>query len=86
QSVVDHTKQPTDPGYFSINNLAFQVPLLCLLPLNSIAIDKIYVDFDLEIRSVGSYDYKSQVNAGVLLVEKKAVLNVRIAPAKQEYK
>ena len=66
--------------------MAFQVPLLCLLPLNSLAIDKINVDFDLEITSVGSYDYKSQVNAGVQLVEKKAVLNGRIAPAKQEYK
>ena len=78
QPVVDHTKQPTDPGYISINKMAFQVPLLCLLPLNSLAIDKINVDFDLEITS--------QVNAGVQLVEKKAVLNGRIAPAKQEYK
>ena len=86
QPVVDHTKQPTDPGYISINKMAFQVPLLCLLPLNSLAIDKINVDFDLEITSVGSYDYKSQVNADVQLVEKKAVLNGRIAPAKQEYK
>ena len=75
-----------DPGYISINKMAFQVPLLCLLPLNSLAIDKINVDFDLEITSVGSYDYKSQVNADVQLVEKKAVLNGRIAPAKQEYK
>ena len=62
QPVVDHTKQPTDPGYISINKMAFQVPLLCLLPLNSLAIDKINVDFDLEITSVGSYDYKSQTN------------------------
>ena len=52
QPVVDHTKQPTDPGYISINKMAFQVPLLCLLPLNSLAIDKINVDFDLEITSV----------------------------------
>ena len=57
QPVVDHTKQPTDPGYISINKMAFQVPLLCLLPLNSLAIDKINVDFDLEITSVGSYNY-----------------------------
>ena len=85
QPVVDHTKQPTDPGYISINKMAFQVPLLCLLPLNSLAIDKINVDFDLEITSVGSYDYKSQVNADVQLVEKKAVLlrpnrNIRKTP------
>ena len=39
-----------------------------------------------KLTSVGSYDYKSQVNADVQLVEKKAVLNGRIAPAKQEYK
>ena len=86
QPVVDHTKQPTDPEYISINKMAFQVPLLCLLPLNSLAIDKINVDFDLEITSVGSYNYESKVNADVQLVERKAVLNGRIAPAKQEYK
>ena len=80
QPVVDHTKQPTDPGYISINKMAFQVPL------NSLAIDKINVDFDLEITSVGSYNYESKVNADVQLVERKAVLNGRIAPAKQEYK
>lgn len=83
QPVVDHTKQPTDPGYISINKMAFQVPLLCLLPLNSLAIDKVDVDFDLEITSVGSYNYQSKVNEDVQLVERKAVLNGRIAPARQ---
>lgn len=83
QPVVDHTKQPTDPGYISINKMAFQVPLLCLLPLNSLAIDKVDVDFDLEITSVGSYNYQSKVNEEMQLVERKAVLNGRIAPARQ---
>lgn len=86
QPVVDHTKEPTDPGYISINKMAFQVPLLCLLPLNSLAIDKVNVDFDLEITSVGSYSYNSEVNSDVQLVERKAVLNGRIAPAKQDFK
>lgn len=86
QSVVDHTKQPTDPGYISINKMAFQVPLLCLLPLNSLAIDKVDVDFDLEITSVGSYSYQSKMNSDMQLVERKAVLNGRIAPARQSCK
>ncbi len=75
QPVMDHTKQPDDPDYISIKKMAFQVPLLCLLPLNSIAVDKVNVDFDLEITSIGSY----QSNTNIM--EKKAVLNGRVAPA-----
>ena len=75
QSVVDYTKQPTDPDYVTIEKMAFQVPLLCMLPINSIAIDTVNVNFDLEITSVGSY--KSNID----LFERKAVLNGRIAPA-----
>lgn len=77
QPVIDATKQPADPGYISIEKMAFQVPLLCLLSLNSLAIDKVSVDFDLEITSVGSYQ------SNVDIVEKKAVLNGRVAPTSQ---
>lgn len=78
QPVMDPTKQPTDPGYISIEKMTFQVPLLCLLSLNSLAIDKVNVDFDLEITSVGSY----QSNVDVM--ERKAVLNGRVASVPQK--
>ena len=67
-------------GIVSVNEIIFQVPLLCLLPLNSLAIDNVNVDFDLEITSVGSYAYKPEENSNMQLVERKAVLNGRLAP------
>lgn len=67
-------------GNVSVNEIVFQVPLLCLLPLNSLAIDNVSVDFDLEITSVGSYAYNAEENSDVQLVERKAVLNGRLAP------
>lgn len=67
-------------GNVSANEMTFQVPLLCLLPLNSLAVDTVNVDFDLEITSVGSYVYKPEDNGNIQLVERKAVLNGRLAP------
>lgn len=58
--------------------LYFQIPLLCLLPINSIAVDNIKVDFDLEVTSIGSYKSNNQ------LFEKRAVINGKIAPAERK--
>lgn len=77
QPVINPTKKPSDPEYISIEKMAFQVPLLCLIPLNSLAVDKVNVDFDLEITSVGSYQ------SNIDVVERKAVLNGRVASATQ---
>lgn len=63
-------------GTTKVDKLYFQVPLLCLLPLNSIAVDNIKVDFDLEITSIGSYASNTS------LFEKRAVINGKIAPAR----
>ncbi|WP_052356145.1 hypothetical protein [Bacteroides timonensis] len=48
------------------------------------------VDFDLEITSVGSYVYKPKDNGNIQLVERKVLLNGRLAPPggevrKEEY-
>lgn len=63
-------------GTPKIDTLYFQVPLLCLLPLNSIAVDNVKVNFDLEVTSIGSYQSSSS------LFEKRAVINGKIAPSK----
>lgn len=64
-------------GTYSIDKLYFQVPLLCLLPINSIAIDNVKLNFDLEVTSVSSY------KSSTPLFEKRAVINGKIAPAEQ---
>ena len=69
QSIENIDSQSTET-----EELYFQMPLLCLLPLNAIAIENVKVDFDLEITSISSY--KSSTN----LFPERAVLNGRLAP------
>lgn len=72
---IDHDKEPGDPDYFKTTKLNFQLPLLTLVPLNSLAIDKVTVDFDMEITSVTSYNSEH----GIL--DKQAQLNGKISSA-----
>lgn len=64
-------------NYIKTEELKFNIPLLCLVPLNSLAIDKVTVDFDLEITSATSKSYKAGAN-GNKIIDKKAQLNGRI--------
>jgi hypothetical protein len=73
RGVIDNTKKPGDPDYVSKAEMSFNIPLLCLVPLNSLVIDKVTVDFDMEITSVTSYES----NNGI--IDKKAQLNGRIS-------
>jgi hypothetical protein len=77
QGIVDYSKQPADADYIQMTEMAFQMPLLCLLPLNTLAIDKVKVDFDLEITSIGSY---KSTRKDANIIARKAVLNGRVAP------
>jgi hypothetical protein len=72
RGVVNPDKKPDDPDYINLVEMTFSVPLLCLVPLNSLVIDKVTVDFDMEITSVTSYDS----NHGI--IDKQAQLNGRI--------
>jgi hypothetical protein len=79
QGVIDSSKSPDDPDYIKKVDMPFSVPLLCLVSLNSLAIDKVNVDFDLEITSMTSYNI---VDPGVergKIVDKKALLNGKIS-------
>ncbi len=76
RGVANPDKKPEDADYIHVTEMAFQMPLLCLLPLNSLGIDKIKVDFDLEITSIGSYQSKSSSSG---IINRKAVLNGRVA-------
>lgn len=73
KGIVDTSKRPEDPDYIKKVEMNFSIPLLCLVPINSIAIDKVTVDFDLEITSVTSYD------SGRGIIDKQAQLNGKIS-------
>lgn len=81
RSVIDNNKLPSDADYITIQTLDFEVPIFCLIPINSLAIDKITVDFDMEITSTSSWtltedDHK---NTGKRVLNKQAQLNGKIS-------
>lgn len=59
---------------FNQQDIIFQVPLISIAPLNSIAIQKIKIDFNLDITSITSY-----VNTTNDIIERKAQLNGKIS-------
>ena len=44
KSFINHDKQPGDADYIEVQRLDFQLPLICIIPLNSLVIDKVTVD------------------------------------------
>ncbi|MFA6876610.1 MAG: DUF2589 domain-containing protein [Parabacteroides sp.] len=86
QGVIDASKQPGDPDYIKKAEMIFSVPLLCLVPLNSLAIDKVTVDFDMEITSMTSYAIEDPGVERGKVMDKKAQLNGKICNKQNEEK
>nr|WP_319569866.1 DUF2589 domain-containing protein [uncultured Draconibacterium sp.] len=82
KGLVDNSKKTDDPDYIQKVEMTFSMPLICLVPLNSLAVDKVNVDFDMEIVSMTSYEY---INAGGV-IDKRAQLNGRITNKKEDSK
>lgn len=80
KGVADPTKEPDDPDYIKKTEMTFSIPLLCLIPINSLAIDKVTVDFDMEITSVTSYNTEKEKG----IIDKKAQLNGKISSKRDE--
>jgi hypothetical protein len=78
KGIVDNSKSPSDQDFIKQTELKFSIPLLCLVPLNSLAIDKVNIDFDMEITSVTSYDS----NKGI--IDKQAQLKGKISSQPKE--
>ncbi len=81
QNVFDNNKLPTDEGYMSIKKINFEIPLLCLIPINSLAIDKVTVDFDMEITSSTTWEVTDDDTKknGKRVLSKQARLNGKIS-------
>ncbi|MGQ8868827.1 DUF2589 domain-containing protein [Myroides sp. TSA_177.3] len=60
-------------------DVVFQVPLISIAPLNSIAIQKMNIAFNLDITSTTSY-----INQSNAIIERKAQLNGKISNTNQE--
>lgn len=75
RNVIDETKKEDGSSESNIKQiqLTFSVPLLCIIPINSLAIDKVTVDFDMEITSVTSWENDKGV------ISKQAQLNGKIS-------
>lgn len=72
KGVVENDPVTGDPILKKFD-LAFSVPLLCLVPLSSLAVDKVTVDFDMEITSATSRDANNDI------IDSKVQLNGRIS-------
>ncbi len=79
KGVIDETKTPSDSDYIKSVQMTFGMPLLCLIPINSLAVDKVTIDFDMEITSAISKQTTTANESGNQVIEKKAQLNGKIS-------
>lgn len=81
RSVFDNDKLPSDPDYITIQKMSFEVPVFCLIPINSLAVDKITVDFEMEVTSTSSWTITEQdtQQTGSRVLSKQAQLNGKIS-------
>jgi hypothetical protein len=81
RSIINNNKLPSDIEYFSIQKMDFEVPLFCLIPINSLAVDKITVDFEMEITSTTSWTISDEdiKKTGQRVINKQAQLNGKIS-------
>jgi len=61
-----------------VHKMTFAIPLLCLIPINNLVVDKVEVDFDLEITSVTHKEKTSALAEGDPVIDRKATLNGKI--------
>lgn len=83
QSSAIHTDNQSENGFsIASRSIGFQVPVISLLPLNSLVVDSLNVDFGLDITSVRSGKTREQYSAEGKLsgtVKKTAVMSGRIS-------
>ncbi|MGH9326204.1 MAG: DUF2589 domain-containing protein [Terriglobia bacterium] len=68
-----------EAGFIKPYTLTFSVPLLCLVPINNIVVDKVNVQFDMEITAVAPKEQKPLLPGITPVVDDKAVLLGKIS-------
>lgn len=71
--------EPGEPDTVKHHKLSFGLPLLTLIPINSLVIDKVTVDFDMEITSVTSYEPTGKLGDRKVPLTKQAQLYGKIS-------
>jgi len=85
RSVIDNNKLPSDDGYMKIESMDFTIPLLCLIPINSLAVDNVTVDFNMEITSISTWEFTPEdQKTGDRVLQKQAQLNGKITSDPKE--
>ena len=78
KGVIDSTKEPGDPDYIKMVQLRFSIPLLCIVPISSLSVQKITIDFDMEITSATSKPARTTNQTDNLLTTNRTELNGKI--------
>lgn len=78
RSVIEPGETPGDSGRIATVTMHFSVPLLCLIPINNLVVNKVDVKFDLEITSVRYWP----TDKGI--IERQALLHGKIANTPSE--
>ena len=67
--------------------MRFSVPLLTLVPINSLAVNKVAVDFDIEVTSANVWNSTKNNNSDVTITQKQVALKGKIkSEVNSEYK
>ena len=84
KGVLIPSENRDDPATLKIERLTFSVTLLCIVPFSSLAVDKVTVDFDMELTSAISVDYTDKTTGPEKITDKKCRLNGRISSGSED--
>lgn len=59
RSVMDNDKDPDDPEYLQRVQVVFNLPIITMIPISSLAVDKVTVEFDMEVTSQSTEESNS---------------------------
>lgn len=83
RGVVDEAADDGEPGQVKMVELNFSMPLLCIIPINSLAVDKVSIDFDMEITSTIPKKAVAANGTDNKVTDHRARLNGKIARSSQ---
>lgn len=84
RGVIDESKKEGEAGRIRLVQMTFSIPLLCIVPINSLVVDKVSIDFDMEITSAIPKQAKAANGASQMVTEQNARLNGRIGNAQDD--
>lgn len=65
-SNIDYSKNQEEDLPVSINKMEFQVPLISLIPINSLAVNSVDIDFKMEVTSMNQTESCNNESAAIL--------------------